>query len=171
MQAPTDSSPEWIRWCALGLLVAGTVFGAAQLSFLCDDAFIHFRYAVNAHAGHGLVWNAEPFRPVEGAGFLWILALWAMWSWFGLEPHVAANPFLIACGAVQIVIVAASTTGQTVSRRGLSLDRGMRANLSQFPRPVAEKIRPSGPGRKIFAGTHMPLADGSRAPNPPGAHP
>jgi arabinofuranosyltransferase len=112
VSAPPDNlasdAPPWRRRCALALLVAATIFGAARLSFLCDDAFIHFRYALNAHAGHGLVWNAEPFRPVEGAGFLWILVLWAMQSWLGVMPHVAANPFLIACGVVQVLIVAAA---------------------------------------------------------------
>ena len=38
--------------------------GAWQLSFLCDDAFITFRYVSNAHEGQGLVWNPAPFAPV-----------------------------------------------------------------------------------------------------------
>ena len=99
---------RWIRWLVIAGLLAATFFGASQLAFLCDDAFIHFRYAVMLHAGHGLVWNPAPFQPVEGGGFLWILALWSIWSWFGVEPVHSANPFLIGCGLVQVLILAAA---------------------------------------------------------------
>ena len=92
----------------VGALVLATVAGAWHLAFLCDDAYIHFRYAANAHEGHGLVWNAPPFRPVEGAGFLWPVILWAIWSWFGVEPPDAANPFSICCGVLQVVVLAAA---------------------------------------------------------------
>jgi len=112
VQSPLASQPDATApWLRRGIVVAFAVvaaIGAAQLAFLCDDAFIHFRYVANAHAGHGLVWNPEPFRPVEGGGFLWVLVLWALWSWFGQPPDLAANPFLIACGVVQVLIVAAA---------------------------------------------------------------
>ncbi len=87
-------------------LLAVAVYGAAELAFLCDDAYIHFRYVANAHAGHGLVWNAPPFAPVEGNGFLWTMVLWAIWSWFGIEPPAAANPVSIALGCVQVLLLA-----------------------------------------------------------------
>ena len=93
---------------AVVALVLATIAGAWHLAFLCDDAYIHFRYAANAHAGHGLVWNAPPFRPVEGAGFLWPLILWAMWSWFDLEPPGAANPLSIGFGVLEVVVLAAA---------------------------------------------------------------
>ena len=42
--------------------------------FLCDDAFISFRYARNLLKGHGLVFN--PGEYVEGySNFLWTLEL------------------------------------------------------------------------------------------------
>lgn len=82
------------------------VFGANQLAFLCDDAYIHFRYAANAHAGHGLVWNAAPFEPVEGYGFLWVVTLWGVWSWFGVEPPAAANVLSFGFGVVQLLLLA-----------------------------------------------------------------
>ena len=42
--------------------------------FLCDDAFISFRYARNLLEGHGLVFN--PGEYVEGySNFLWTLEL------------------------------------------------------------------------------------------------
>ena len=88
------------------MLLVASVVGAWQLAFLCDDAYITFRYVANAHAGHGLVWNPPPFQPVEGyTGFLWALLLWATWSWFGVEPPAAANVLSIACGVGQFVLV------------------------------------------------------------------
>ncbi|HEX6812096.1 MAG TPA: hypothetical protein VF384_10775 [Planctomycetota bacterium] len=91
----------------LGCLGAATIFGAVQLAFLCDDAFITFRYVSNAHDGHGLVWNPPPFRPVEGyTGFLWALVLWATWAWFGVEPPAAANVLSIGFGVGLFAVTA-----------------------------------------------------------------
>ena len=44
---------------ALAVLVQGW----AALWFLCDDAFITFRYAAMARLGHGYVWNPPPMPP------------------------------------------------------------------------------------------------------------
>jgi arabinofuranosyltransferase len=103
-----SAGAPWLRWLVIAGLGAATVFGASRLAFLCDDAYIHFRYAANAHAGLGLVWNPPPFAPVEGAGFLWVLVLWAIWSVFGVEPPDAANAFSILCGLVQLLLLAAA---------------------------------------------------------------
>jgi arabinofuranosyltransferase len=60
--------------------------------FLTDDAFIAFRYISNGHLGHGYVWNAPPFRPVEGyTSFLWVVLLDVVWRISGVEPPAAAN--------------------------------------------------------------------------------
>lgn len=83
------------------------LFGAWQLAFLCDDAFIHFRYVANAYEGHGLVWNRAPFAPVDGyTGFAWPVLLWAAWAWFGAEPPAAANWLSAGCGVLQFVVLA-----------------------------------------------------------------
>ena len=51
--------------------------------FLCDDAFISFRYARNLLEGHGLVFN--PGEYVEGySNFLWVLELAAIWGLSGV---------------------------------------------------------------------------------------
>lgn len=105
--ATTSNRPAWGYWLIAALLAAAAALGASSLAFLCDDAFIHFRYAANAHAGHGLVWNPAPFVPVEGYGFLWVVVLWATWSWFGIEPPDAANALSIGFGALQILLLAA----------------------------------------------------------------
>jgi arabinofuranosyltransferase len=103
---PPPASP--LRWLALAALIAATIAGGSALAFLCDDAFIHFRYAANVCEGRGLVWNAEPFRPVEGAGFLWVLLLAAVRALTGVEPPDAANPLSIVCGVAQLLLLAAA---------------------------------------------------------------
>ena len=64
--------------------------------FLCDDAFISFRYARNLLEGHGLVFN--PGEYVEGySNFLWVLELAALWGAFGLRPEHTAPWLSVAC--------------------------------------------------------------------------
>ena len=66
--------------------------------FLCDDAFISFRYARNLLEGHGLVFN--PGEYVEGySNFLWVLELAALWGVFGLRPEHTAPWLSVACTA------------------------------------------------------------------------
>ena len=109
LSVPTQTRRSTMpRIAVLLTLVAATIFGAWQLAFLCDDAYIHFRYASNLYEGKGLVWNAAPFQPVEGGGFLWILILCAIWILFGVEPPDAANVVLITCGVIQVLILAAA---------------------------------------------------------------
>ena len=63
--------------------------------FLCDDAFISFRYVRNLLEGHGLVFNPGEF--VEGySNFLWILELAAIWGIFGMRPEQAAPSLSLA---------------------------------------------------------------------------
>jgi len=82
------------------LLAASTavlVWGWREFWFLTDDAFISFRYVSNSLLGHGYVWNAPPFRPVEGyTSFLWVLLLDLVWRFTGAPPTQAAN--LISLG-------------------------------------------------------------------------
>lgn len=107
MPAPSPAAPSWRRFVVLALLTGLVGAGACHLAFLCDDAFITFRYVSNAMHGHGLVWNPPPFAPVEGyTGFSWALVLWFSWSWFGVEPPAAANVLSIACGLATFVLVA-----------------------------------------------------------------
>jgi arabinofuranosyltransferase len=77
----------------LGAAVAiTTYYGWKLFLFTTDDAYIAFRYASNSLAGHGLTWNAPPFRPVEGyTSFLWVTLLREVWRLFGVEPPEAAN--------------------------------------------------------------------------------
>ena len=71
--------------------------------FLCDDAFISFRYVRNLLSGHGLVFN--PGEYVEGyTNFLWILELAAIWGIFGVRPEHGA-PWLSVAYTVGTVAV------------------------------------------------------------------
>ncbi len=70
--------------------------------FLCDDAFISFRYVRNLLAGHGLVFN--PGEYVEGyTNFLWIVELAAIWGVSGVRPEDAA-PWLSAAYTVGTLV-------------------------------------------------------------------
>lgn len=94
--------PTARRWPRLSLLVLVVLSSAALVAgwnvfwFLCDDAYIAFRYAHNFLAGDGLVWNAAPFVPVEGyTSFLWVLLLSFVWAITGVEPPESANWLLL----------------------------------------------------------------------------
>lgn len=107
LQRPAPRSRLRVHHAGVLVLLLAMLLGASALSFLCDDAFIAFRYVRNAHDGLGLVWNPPPFQPVEGyTGFLWALLLWAVWSVFGIEPPDAANGLSLLCGVGQFAFVA-----------------------------------------------------------------
>ena len=92
---------------------------ASAAWFVCDDAFISFRYARNLVEGHGLVFN--PGERVEGyTNFLWVLELAALWKVFGLRPENVAPWLSVLCtiGTLAAVVWwAASLPG--LRRRGL----------------------------------------------------
>jgi arabinofuranosyltransferase len=94
----------------LGLLAAasaGLCFAWQRLWFLTDDAFIAFRYVANRQLGHGYVWNAPPFLPVEGyTSFLWVALLDGVWSVLGSEPPDAANALGLLCGIGTLALTA-----------------------------------------------------------------
>ena len=92
--------------------------------FLCDDAFISFRYVRNLLEGNGLVFN--PGEYVEGySNFLWILELAAIWGIFGMRPEHAA-PFLSVAYTVATIAVMLWWIAKSPSRH----DRGLIAWMS-----------------------------------------
>ena len=95
----------------LGLaLVAALLllFGWDELRFLCDDAYIAFRYVAARREGWGYTWNPPPFPMVEGyTSFLWVLLLDLVWSIGGVEPPEAAPVLsLLATGGVAAIVAA-----------------------------------------------------------------
>lgn len=84
----------WIG--AAGLLVAGW----SAFHFVCDDAYIAFRYVAARQAGWGYTWNPPPFPAVEGySSFLWVLILDATQTLTGLSPPRSAPTLSLMCTA------------------------------------------------------------------------
>lgn len=90
---PTAGSPARLAWLLGGVALVGAhLYHAGAFAFLLDDAYITFRYAQNALAGRGLVFN--PGERVEGySNFLWLIQLIAAGK-LGLRPEDSS--FLLA---------------------------------------------------------------------------
>jgi len=80
------------RYISIGLtfaIVLILLLHTNYLRFVCDDAFISFRYAKNFVEGHGLVYNIG--ERVEGySNFLWTLLL-SLFIKMGLDPVVMSQ--------------------------------------------------------------------------------
>lgn len=86
----------------------GLFFGWRLFWFLCDDAYIAFRYAHNLVHGRGLTWNPAPFAPVEGYSSLaWVLLVSGAWALTGLEPPQTANTIALAASLASLGVITA----------------------------------------------------------------
>ena len=93
--------------------------------FLCDDAFISFRYVRNLLKGHGLVFN--PGEYVEGySNFLWVLELAAIWWALDVAPEDAAPWLSVAFTAGTIAAMM-----WWIARLPLLCHRGLVAWMTQ----------------------------------------
>lgn len=100
------SRPALVTLILAVALLAVFVVHAALYHFLCDDAFISFRYARNLIDGHGLVFNQG--ERVEGyTNFLWVLELAALWKGLGIRPEVASVILSSVCTAGTVALIAA----------------------------------------------------------------
>ncbi len=100
------------------LALAGLYFGWREFWFLTDDAFIAFRYVSNSVLGHGYVWNAEPFRAVEGyTSFLHLLILEAVWRLFGTEPPESANLLSLIFASATVVLTTIGAMRMQLTRQ------------------------------------------------------
>lgn len=71
-------------------LIAVAVHHVLTYAWMCDDAYISFRYVRNFKDGLGLVFNRG--ERVEGyTNFLWCIELAAIWKLFGIAPEDSAN--------------------------------------------------------------------------------
>lgn len=116
---------------ALGVTAAFVVHARAW-QFLCDDAFISFRYAVNL-AEHGApVFNVgvDPPERVEGyTNFLWVVVLAGL-SWLGWAPPQAAEPLTqlgSLAGLVAAVLIARALRQRFASPESAPSSRSLRA--------------------------------------------
>jgi arabinofuranosyltransferase len=73
--------------------------------FVCDDAYISFRYARNWVQGHGLRYNLGEQPPVEGySNFLWVV-LSAAFELMGANPERWIPFVSVGCGLVLLALV------------------------------------------------------------------
>jgi arabinofuranosyltransferase len=101
---------------AMALVVVFFVHARAW-AFVCDDAFISFRYAVNLAEHGALLFNVgmQPPERVEGyTNFAWVVVL-AGFARVGVEPHVIA-PVLTRLGAF-VALVAITVLVASARRR------------------------------------------------------
>ncbi|MBT3221697.1 MAG: hypothetical protein HN348_21680, partial [Proteobacteria bacterium] len=93
-----------LLWCVASLCL---FLGWKAFWFLCDDAYIAFRYVSNSQFGWGYTWNPPPFRPVEGyTSFLWVVLLDGTWSVLGVEPPDSANwiSLVLSMGSLGLMV-------------------------------------------------------------------
>lgn len=104
----TARAPSAARWqravnAFTVLMLAYALFRAISLAWVCDDAFISFRYADHLARGHGLVWN--PGERVEGiTNLLWTL-LFVPALAAGIDPVVLSEWLGIVCYLVVLAAV------------------------------------------------------------------
>jgi len=105
--APAPPTPRWRSALPLLLAIGVAIAGFRATWFLCDDAFINYRYCANAYEGHGFVWNPPPWAPVEGyTSFGWVAGLYLVWVVTGLPPPVTAIPITLTAGLLLLWLVA-----------------------------------------------------------------
>jgi len=81
-------------------LLAPYAFLVDRFWYVCDDAFISFRYASNWAAGEGLRYNLWDAAPVEGySNFLWTAVSAALLK-LGAAPEVFTPLLSALCGAL-----------------------------------------------------------------------
>lgn len=130
------SAPAPRRLAVLAALLALAPFLVlvARFDFVCDDAYISFRYARNLARGAGLVFNVGAQPPVEGySELLWVLAMGACEA-LGIAPANGARVLSVAAGVLLVLLVV----------RGLCREHG-RSPLALL-------------GASLFLGTLPPLA-------------
>jgi hypothetical protein len=100
----TDASKRArARWLAArawlpALALVPLLVLALRFSFVCDDAFISFRYARNLARGLGLRYNVGEEPPVEGySELLWVIAM-AIVEWLRGDVTLWSRVLSIAAG-------------------------------------------------------------------------
>ncbi len=100
---PNDAARRWRRIAFLVALVPFLLL-VWRFDFLCDDAFITFRYSRNLAEGEGLCFNPGVEPPVEGySEFLWAL-LMAGGLKLGLSPLILSRVLSVTAGVVLVWI-------------------------------------------------------------------
>ncbi|MEN0067641.1 MAG: hypothetical protein AAGA48_36255 [Myxococcota bacterium] len=135
------------RWHGgLVLWVAVFVVCAGRFWFLCDDAYISFRYSRNWAQGLGVVFNPGEVPPVEGySNFLWV-AGGAVLEGIGIPIEWALPLVSLLCGVGLLVRI-----DQVATQLGVS-DEGRQVALAAFALcPAAAVWATSGLATMPFA--------------------
>lgn len=121
--------------CAVAAVAAGVILAAARW-WMCDDAFITFRYADNLARGRGLVFNAG--ERVEGYTNL----AWTLWTALGLRLGASAEAWAgasgIACYAATLALLA--WRGWSIAAASSGPSSGARAVAVAWPLPAAAAL-------------------------------
>jgi hypothetical protein len=104
LQNRLKSRPRaWLSIAVLLISIAVGVTWAIKLSWICDDAFISFRYADNLVNGDGLVYNVG--ERVEGyTNFLWTMITAGVIA-MGFDPGQGSIVISLLCFVLLIVLV------------------------------------------------------------------
>jgi arabinofuranosyltransferase len=102
----------------LSILVGVQLLLAFRFWFVCDDAYITFRYAKHWARGQGIVFNVSEFPPVEGySDFLWLVFA-TLTERLSLPTDLLLPAFSALCGTALVWRV------YTVCTHHLALGRG-----------------------------------------------
>ncbi|MCB9665499.1 MAG: hypothetical protein H6732_15410 [Alphaproteobacteria bacterium] len=92
-------------WLAFGALLLPYAWLVNRFWFVCDDAFITFRYSRNWAQGHGPRYNLADAQPVEGySDFLW-MAIAAAVEASPLDVVTVMPAISVMCGVGVLVLV------------------------------------------------------------------
>lgn len=95
---PRGGSAPWLVGAGLLGIVGGWLALANAYWFVCDDAWISFRYAHNWAIGEGIRFNPGTVPPVEGySNFLWV-AIAALGETLGIRPDRLMPWLSMGCG-------------------------------------------------------------------------
>src|SRR3954469_18824636 len=84
-------------------VVLGWLAAAGAFWFVCDDAYISFRYARHLAGGHGLRFNLAEVTPVEGySNFLWVLIA-AVFEAVRIPPAIAMPLLSLGSGVALLL--------------------------------------------------------------------
>ncbi len=104
-EASPSSTPPARAWLPYLLAVLPFAWLAWRFDWLCDDAFISFRYARHLAEGAGLRFNPGEEPPVEGySNFLWVLLL-GLGETLGVHSGITARVLSAACGLALVLLV------------------------------------------------------------------
>lgn len=104
---PPTTNDTTRTWRLAALIAAPVHLGFAwRFDWLCDDAYITFRYARHLAEGRGLVFNVGETPPVEGySNLLWTLVLGAAHA-VGLDIELMARLLSVGCGLALVAMTA-----------------------------------------------------------------